>query len=424
MSSEEFRNELNSGKPLFSIQVDDVLVQEIFQKLSEQIADQRREIDELKKELKARPTVEEFVALSEAVNKIQSEYSASSSSFSKTVDAFYTSLNEKTKGINELVQQKTNEMLFAVNASIRSQMEMIENSPKMTQDALESIHDLKLKYSKALQKIDDLKDSVIQIAAAFDGSPKVEGLDSRNAYSCIKAAAERDRRNLAQMKSEMENFKGEFNTFKETFEVTLPFSKYGYPQWQKGVIYNRSKKPTFPAEPKGTSVYEYINYMGKTFPYIQAVLRELHSYVQQVDATVEQKTDRGEFEVSAAKTQKMVTALVADVEDYRVKRDQFVFHQDFEELAGDVYGIVNGASNAAATNTHCIVCGKRVQRTVGSIAPGTNRALSQQSPLSARGEKTTKTSDVLRYDGLQQEPVLGIRRITTARSGKRLAVPK
>ena len=35
-------SEIESGKPLFSIQVDDVLVQEIFQKLAEQIAEQRR----------------------------------------------------------------------------------------------------------------------------------------------------------------------------------------------------------------------------------------------------------------------------------------------------------------------------------------------------------------------------------------------
>jgi len=51
---------------------------------------------------------------------------------------FCASLNEKTRSINELVQQKTSEMPFAVNASIQSQIDMLENGPRITQDALDT----------------------------------------------------------------------------------------------------------------------------------------------------------------------------------------------------------------------------------------------------------------------------------------------
>lgn len=421
MSSEEFRKGLNSGKPLFSIQVDDLLVQEIFQKLSDQIAEQRREIEELKKELSSRPTVEEFTKLSNIVNEIQTDYYASRSNLSQTVDSFYSSLDERTRIINELVQRKTNEMLFAVNAAIRSEMENLGYEPKITQDTLQSVHDLKLNYSKAMQKIDDLKDSIVRIAASFEGSARVGGLNSKNAAECIRIAAEKDRKNLADMKAQMDKFKSDFDSFRETFEMTLPMKDFGAPKWNTGLTYNRNKKPELPTKPQTSSVYEYLSYMGRAFPYVEAVLREFHSYIQQIDATVQQKTDREEFEEEVGKIETRIDALVVDVEDYRNKKDKLVFQNEFEGLAGDLYAVVSGASNAAATNTKCIVCGKKVQRTTGSMQPNvSNRAVSQCS-LTPRGVTATN-ADILRLDGLQQEPSLSIKRVKTARVPKRPAV--
>ena len=123
--TDEFHDELNSGKPLFSIQVDDVLVQEIFQKLSEQIAQQNKEIIELREELKNRPTLEDFAKMTETVQQIRRDYTASSSQLSNTVNSFYDSLNERTNSINELVQQKTNEMIFAVFKAIEERMDQL-----------------------------------------------------------------------------------------------------------------------------------------------------------------------------------------------------------------------------------------------------------------------------------------------------------
>jgi len=280
------------------------------------------------------------------------------------------------------------------------------------------VHDLKLKYAKASQKIDDLQDSVVQIAAGFEGSARVEGLTGKSAGECIRAAAERDRRGVAEMRAQVARFSRDFARFKDVFEMALPLEKIGAPQWHASAAYDRATKPVLPAPPQDASVYDYIAYMGRAFPYVQAVLREFHAGMGQLSAAVEQKTDRTEFEIATARTRKELAAIVPDVEDYRSRRAHLVLRQDFEELAEDVYGIVNGASKAAATNTKCIGCGKLVQRTVGSIQPGLSRTATQRSPLSSRGDVTTRTADLLRLDGLQQEPVLGIRRIVTSRTGR------
>jgi hypothetical protein len=360
------------------------------------------------------------VALSSIVQTIQREYSASNSTFSKTVASFYESLEEKTSGINEIVQVKTNEMLFAVNAAINRQMEILGNSPQITQDSLDTLAELKLNHAKMNQKVDDVRDTVVQIAASFGGSMQLESVTTEAACDYIRQATDRDRRQVLDVRRQLDKLTKQFDDFKETFDVLLPFNRLGYPEWNQNVCYNRAKTPAFPNFPQEFSVYSYFVWLSKTLPYVQAVLREFHAYLLQLDAQVAQKSDRGEFERIASKTKRVVNALMDDVEDYRSKKDMFVLHQHFEELASDIYGIVNGASNAAATNTRCIACGKMVQRTTGTLKP---RAVSQQM---RPDDPDARTVDFLKLDGLQQEPVLSVKKVSTPRATKRpqLLVPK
>lgn len=422
--TDEFRDELNSGKPLFSIQVDDVLVQEIFQKLAEQIAQQNKEIIELREQLKNRPTLDDFARMTEAVQQIRNDYTASSSKLSNTVNSFYDSLNERTNSINDLVQQKTNEMLFAVFKAIEGRMDQLEATPKMTKDAIDMITEAKLDMQKSNQKIDELSDIVVQMAAAFDGTPRVEGLKSKTAASCIRNAAERDRQTIADLSARFQEFTKDFLQFKKKFDEVLPVDTHGFPQFAKNPVYNRSDAPSFPFFPIVSNVFDYFKYIGKVMPYIQSVLREIHAYMCQIDAAVQQKTDRVEFEQYNDETTKLVSSIIDDVEDYRSKKDILVLNDDFEELASDLYRIVNGASNSAATNTRCIACGKMVHKIAGSIV-NPSRPVSQQ--LTARTEKTITTTDSLRNDGLMKEPILNIKRVQTARTPLKrriVALPK
>jgi hypothetical protein len=290
----------------------------------------------------------------------------------------------------------------------------------MTQDALTSLSELKLKNAKLTQKVDDVRDAVIQIAASFGGSQQIEAGTTEAACNFIRQTADQDRRQISDVRRQLDKFTREFTDFKSAFEVMLPFNRFGYPEWNQTVCYNRSKTPAFPAYPQEFSVYAYFVWLSKTLPYVQAVLREFHAYLLQLDAQVSQKSDRGELEMIASKTKKTVNSLVDDVEDYRSKKDMFVLHQHFEELASNIYGIVSGASNAAATNTRCIACGKMVQRTTGSIKP---RATSQQM---RPDDPEPRTTDFLKLDGLQQDTVLSVRKISTARSAKRppISLPK
>jgi hypothetical protein len=224
----------------------------------------------------------------------------------------------------------------------------------------------------------------------------MEKLTGKNAASIIRLAAERDRKNYEDMKAKFDRFSHEFWAFKDAFDMMLPFDQFGFPEWPKNVPYNLTDAPIFMSCPQAPSVYDYFYYMSKTFPYIQSVLREFHSYVTQLGMMVEQKVDRGEFDVFIAKTNESLDQMMEEVSDYVSKKGSFVMRSDFEDLAEELHRIVDIAANAAITNTKCLACGKKVERVAGSQS---SRSSSRAAPMSARGQPT-RNLDLLRLDGL------------------------
>jgi hypothetical protein len=152
------------------------------------------------------------------VKVIQNDYSVASGGINREMEKFEQVFEDRSADLSDLIEQKTNEMLFAVNAAIKGQIEMLEIGPFMTRDALNSLEKLKLRDSKVAQKIRDLKDSVIQIAASLDGPDRVDGLTFKNASAIIRLASERNRRTMEDMKSKFDKLSRDLGIFKDSFE--------------------------------------------------------------------------------------------------------------------------------------------------------------------------------------------------------------
>lgn len=388
-TSEEFRNELNSGKPLFSLEVDDVLIQHLFQKFSEQLKQQSEEIETLKSELANRPKMEDFLNLSQAVVSLQKQCNDSSDVLSETVKKFKSSMDSRQNSINDLIQSKLSEMLFSVNAAIRSELEALDKTPVSTQEAIDEVHDMKLKVAKMSQKLDDVKDTVIQMAAAYDGTMKVDRLSRKTVPACVRVAATRDRNQLQQNTDDIDKIKKQLEEFSQTFNRILPYGDKEFPQFAKGVTYSRSDIPKFPDYPYVYSFNDFAQYTAYVIPLTEAILREMHSYVKQVDATLRSKLDQREYNVNQNEIQKTLRALIEESDDYKNRKDNLISKENFDELSDQLYSIVNGSSNSACTNTRCMACGKFVQRTTGSPQISRVEQKFNDRPQTSRRTKTS-----------------------------------
>ena len=360
---EEEPQPLNMGRPLFSLQVDDVLIQELFKNFAAQIKSQQEEISFLKSELNNRPKMEDFVNLSEAVISLQKQANDSSQELRTTVHDFHSSIEQRSQTFNQILQTKVNDMLFSVNAAIRGELEALEKTPVNTKQAIDDVHNIKLKVSKMEQKLDDLKETVIQMAAAYDGNMRFDSLNRKTVPSCVGNAAARDRTKIEENTAQIAEIGKKVDDFIETFNRILTYQDSQFPQFNNKNNYNRKDTPSYPPLPNVTSFNDFSSYVCDVVPILQNVSRELYSYISQVEAKVNITLEKKTFESFQNEIRKTLSFIIEETDDYRAKKNNLVMKEDFQNLSDHLFDVVNGASNSSLTNTRCVACGKIVQNT-------------------------------------------------------------
>lgn len=395
MTEEEEKLEMSKGTPLFSLEVDDILVQKIFQRFAEEIKHHRTEIDLIKKELASIPKDSDVQLLRDSIKVLQENQEKSKLTLDQTVIDFHKSLEDNKTLVQNLIQNKLNEMLFSVNAAIRGHFETMDFDPTVCKKAMNNINNINVSINKLSSKVSDLKNSLMQMASAIDGQIGADNLNCSTASGVVRVALSRDRARIDSIDSNIKNISRKLNELSEAVNVALPYKDTQLPQFLNNYQFNRSDTPTFPPAPDVYSLHDLVQYLTTVVPMMQAMVRELFLYLQQVDAVCNDKIGRKEFSMFSDDTQNALKPIIEEFDDFQTHKSSYVLHDDFDELADKLFDIVNGVSNSSATNTRCIACGKKVQRTTGLIR--IPRDSSRLKSISARD------IDVLHTDGLSRE---------------------
>ena len=397
-----FKQEITQGKPLFQLQIDTDQIQQIFQKLISQIRIQHQEIEKLKQEITQKSNIDELNELITQVKELRNDCNNSRALIHDNTQLVKTILDERNKAMDQEIQKKVNDMMMTLNAAIKREMEDISNKPATEKKTFDEVHTMKLNMSKVTQKVEDIKNTVIQMAAAYDGKLKVEQLSRKTVPSCVRLAAEKDRRQLDENKKAIEDIQKKLEDFSLTFDRILPYANNEFPQFLKGYIYSREEKPTFPVPPYIHSFHDFALYTTQVIPMMQTMIREIHTNVKDLESDTKEKLSHKQFNAFKGDIDKTIVLLKEETDDYSKRKNNLVLKDDFNELADTIWGIVNGNSNSSCTNTRCICCGKIVQRTTGTIKV----QRTTEAPLSSRTTErpmSARPVDLLRSDGLQPQ---------------------
>lgn len=404
-ASKVFQEELK-GTQLFQVQIDENAIQQVFQKLVAQIRIQNQEIEAIKKELSERPKLDEFEQLKNTVDKLKDETKSSKNLIQDNTEMVKSILDERNRGIDEAVQTKLNEMLFAVNAAIHKEIDELFKSEGSQKSATDEIRTMKLTLSKLTQKVDDVKGTLLQAAAAYDGKLNIEQLSRKTIPTCIRIAANNDRKLIQENKMELERIRNDFDDFSNTFNRILPYGDSEFPQFINGYIFSRDDAPTFPTAPYVHSFNDFAQYIAHVVPMMQSMIREIHANLKEIEQSNNEKLSQRQFNVFKTDLDKTLDIMQAETDDYAKRKTNFVLKDNFNELSDSLFDIINGAGGSSCTNTRCIACGSIVQRTTGSI-PVTkdNQPYTSRSCVTPRGDScmSARTTDYLRTDGLEPD---------------------
>lgn len=353
------------GRPLFSLRVDDVLIQQIFQKLSDQVKVQSEEIAELKRELASRPKKEEFIDIRDSIIKIQDDYKEKSSNVQILIDQFTVFLNSKTSSMDKLVEEKINQITLSINAAIEKEFEAKENFLRKKENE-NSILSLRREFDLLDQKAKVTRDRVVQIAGAIDDVSKPGTITHKNAASCVRVAITRDREILRKCYQSVQNMEKTYDLVNSSITNVLS-NEQAMPQFSNETTWNRTEPPSFPPIPIVSSLRDILLYVCEVIPIFEAVLREFYFYLQNIDSKVNNKMEKSFFGQFSESFEKTLEFFKTEIQDYTQKKNFFVFKSDFTEFASTIYSMMEGHSLSAATNTKCIACGKNVQRVSGPV---------------------------------------------------------
>ena len=359
MDEQTFRKELDIGKPLFSLQINEELVQKIFLKLNEQIKEQNKEISILKEELSLRPSLLEFNDLKNTISQMKEQIKIMNLNHITQYETINESLTEKSSTINTLVQQKVNDMLFSVSAAIREQAEIKIEEPKQNKNNDEKIiNELKLHISKLSYRIDELKENFNQLSFAFDDSTENNNtINHKNTSISIRAQISNDRLKITENSKKIQTISERLEMYIETFIKLFP-TNLQFPQFDNNFFYNKKEIPKFPTIPYLNNIQDFLLYITSTYPRIQSILREYFNMFSNIENNIHLKLDKIEFFNFEKEYKNQLKSLLTNLEEFNKRKDHLVFKEDFEDLAKNLFNIINNNNNDSLINSKCIVCGK------------------------------------------------------------------
>ena len=337
------------SKPLFSIQVDDLIIQQIFQEYSKRISDQQEEIARLKADLESRPTREQFEAVSAALIDVQRQLACSSSGYKDSLEGMRRSLEEKTFDMESLLQKKCSEMIFSVNAAIRGEMDRIGLECEIPKYLTGTISSTDLKVQKLCAKVEELNNSVISGFEAVDETSRIKHGDIQ---SFMRSACVRARKRVADIEESVSRMNAAVSSCQVRFDLLVPIDGMLKEIPTTGVPSSLLFKGT-------KSMYDYLNYAACSIPVIGSSVKALEIDISNCRERINSKADSLTVDSELSEIKSMIKGLTEKIDDYWSRKDTVVTRNEFSELRKQLMEIANGT---AKSSMRCMACGKALNK--------------------------------------------------------------
>ncbi|EAX91482.1 hypothetical protein TVAG_384620 [Trichomonas vaginalis G3] len=115
-----------SGSSLFSINVQDDIIQDLFKHMKDEIDSLKYRVSYLTDELNSRPSVEDFRKLSQAVKELQDTNKTYENYMTQTIDSAKTELGKMIEGGKKDVKSQMEETTLSINQVIRAQNTLMD----------------------------------------------------------------------------------------------------------------------------------------------------------------------------------------------------------------------------------------------------------------------------------------------------------
>lgn len=346
-------------KSLFSIRVDDVIIQRIFKNLEDQVIKLSSEVKVLTDELRTRPTREEVDILKEKVADLQDGNAMFTEKINTNIDSFTDNFSSNLKETKTYVHDQISHAIFSVNNVVRAQNSLIEEKVyEISRPSLEFTA-MQADIRKLQAENKELKDQMAvmnRFFADFLGSS--EGGKKITLMDVITNATAKDRERIKVVEKSMLATEDKLKKFELQVKKVIGPSDFKMPSFATVPKYIFSEKPKLPKIEIPKYYTDYFTYLMELAPSLQKVLSTFYHQICSLANTVYDKVEKeneiSNIDESLLKMQELAEELrgmktsfattesldYIDSEINKIK-NKGIKRPEFNELVDDVHNLEN-----------------------------------------------------------------------------------
>ena len=337
---------MDSLKPgqqsLFSIQVDDVVIQRIFAGLQNEIAKLQKEVSELREDVYSKPSRKEVSVLSHMMEEIKKDNDDFAAEIRHQVSSFNTDFSSQLKETKDYAKKEVTDAIFSINNVVRAQNALIEEKIfELTKPTMEftemkhSVASVKSSHEMIELEMEKIRKAVAKVleVKSFDD------INDLNLTKVIQNATQADRDNIAQAETKMESLSQRIETAESVMMKICRNPNTPLPQWQTVPKYELKEKPKLPQLTAGTTFYEYIEYLMLLAPSIQKVLTGFYKEITALSNRIWESQANGNETgggTTSSFTDDQIRSLMEDVDELKLKA---ISRSELTELKDEVASI-------------------------------------------------------------------------------------
>lgn len=311
-------------KPLFSIQVDDIIIQHIFKSLEDQIRTLKFDVENLQVQMKDKSDKNEVVELKNAVNYVKEKTFTFTDKVDTTIESFQKHLNSAIKEAKDFVQDQVSDGIMSVNNVVRAQNALIEEKVfQLSKPAVEVTHAI-ADVDRIKQENKDIRDKfagINQIISAFVG----EDFNSQNLKTLPQIIIETIQpeidsiQNLEIKSTKLDN---RLKTCEQSIYKMVGSTDILLPISTKAPKHSFHEKPKLPKLTEVNSYTDYFEYIAKFVPILQRILSSFYHQVVSISNTVYDQVERNTAQEELEKSMRQITDMVADIRELKENQSQ------------------------------------------------------------------------------------------------------
>ncbi|OHS99882.1 hypothetical protein TRFO_08187 [Tritrichomonas foetus] len=312
-------NPLPNGKrkSLFSIQVDDVIIQRVFKSIEDEVRRLRADVEDLGQKVNDSAKRSDFLELEATVSEIKDKTYSFTAKVDNTVDDFSHTFESNMRQLKSYVREEVSNAVFSVNNVVKAQNALMEE--KFFNHSSEPIGG----FNKVVADVDRMKfesrglrDDVAQIKeffASFLGSAD----DKRTLPEIIAHSLQADREQIKLMEHNQNKVEKRLKTVESNLYKIIGSNEPIFPLFGKAPKQQFSGKPKIPKLDSPKSYTDYFEYLMNLAPQLQKILSAYYHQLIGITNSVYDKEEKENTLDDLEQSLKQMNDIIADIRELR-----------------------------------------------------------------------------------------------------------